>query len=548
MKAKWPALLAILMAVLYLPHIGAAVNKTVWPAAPSRSFVFIENNSDSNFFVTPGAILDPRMTGSNRWTGLKYNGRGTIYQQSLGYIDNGYNTPLTPNYYFDMWLENSPVSHPLLGLRCINWYSGCNMTTSLIVPPATDAKGFYGVKTPAGGAKWMHGMMSDTFYQYLQQMPVGGTLSMTMNACQTTHSYDARTGGRCKDQPTGHWYVREVKHLKAATLRLINTNALSEIFINSDGIPTIGAGNMDCHLQTIGSKTGLSCKMVDYVLEHNGLSNNSIHIFPSINNSSLAASIGSNDMQFSLDGRAWKPVQGTGSFYTFNQLKASTSVSVFFSNTFFKKMVTLGISDINTKDLFNFRFKNDVAPESGWYEFSTSGTLIIKPRDFSISIISDEYKANPSRTGFVGTGKPSLDFGYVVTTSGKTAADKVQIKVEGPTQAIGGRSYCIFRSANGMVSVPFPAVLTYSLKSGGIKTFDIDCQNVWHDMADALWLTTPWSDSSGNLGEMNKTTVKFSILMDNAISRRTVDNSSSWFGEVSASGKIHVQATWNNVN
>ncbi len=82
------------------------------------------------------------MTGANRWTGLKYTGSGTIYQQSLGYIDNGYNTGLNANWKFDMWLENSPVSHPLTGLRCINWYAGCDMATSLILPQTTDASGF----------------------------------------------------------------------------------------------------------------------------------------------------------------------------------------------------------------------------------------------------------------------------------------------------------------------------------------------------------------------------------------------------------------------
>ncbi|MDE4771644.1 hypothetical protein PXW85_26915, partial [Klebsiella pneumoniae] len=41
--------------------------------------------------------------------------------------------------------------------------------------------------------------------------------------------------------------------------------------------------------------------------------------------------------------------------------------------------------------------QNTTSPESGWYEFSTSNTLIIKPRDFSISIISDEYTSAPSR-------------------------------------------------------------------------------------------------------------------------------------------------------
>lgn len=93
-------------------------------------FVFVENNSDDNFFVTPGGALDPRMTGANRWTGLKYNGSGTIYQQSTGYIDNGYNTGLIANWKFDMWLDNSP--HLIR-------YRGCAVSTGMRVatwPPA----------------------------------------------------------------------------------------------------------------------------------------------------------------------------------------------------------------------------------------------------------------------------------------------------------------------------------------------------------------------------------------------------------------------------
>ena len=125
-----------------------------------------------------------------------------------------------------MWLENSPVSHPLTGLRCINWYAGCDMATSLILPQTTDASGFYGATVTSGGAKWMHGMMSDAFYQYLQQMPVGGSFTMTINACQTSVNYDASSGARCKDQASGNWYVRNVTHTKAANLRLINTHSL----------------------------------------------------------------------------------------------------------------------------------------------------------------------------------------------------------------------------------------------------------------------------------------------------------------------------------
>lgn len=312
-------------------------------------------------------------------------------------------------------------------------------------------------------------------------------------------------------------------------------------------LPAAGEGNADCRTQTIGSRSGLSCKMVNYTLQTNGLSNTSIHIFPAIANSSLASAVGAYDMQFSLNGSSWKPVSNTAYYYTFNEMKSADSIYVFFSSNFFKQMVNLGISDINTKDLFNFRFQNTTSPESGWYEFSTSNTLIIKPRDFSISIISDEYTQTPSREGYVGSGESALDFGYIVTTSGKTAADEVLIKVTGPAQVIGGRSYCVFSSDDGKAKVPFPATLSFITRNGATKTYDAGCDDSWRDMTDALWLTTPWTDISGEVGQMDKTTVKFSIPMDNAISLRTVDDN-GWFGEVSASGEIHVQATWRNIN
>ncbi len=33
------------------------MSKTTWADAPAREFVFVENNSDDNFFVTPGGAL-----------------------------------------------------------------------------------------------------------------------------------------------------------------------------------------------------------------------------------------------------------------------------------------------------------------------------------------------------------------------------------------------------------------------------------------------------------------------------------------------------------
>lgn len=546
MKVNLAYLIPLFFICLLAPPCYSAVTKTVWGDAPTREYVFIENDTDDNFFVTPGGVLDPRMTGSNRWTGLKYSGSGTKYQESLGYIDNGYNTLLLGNWRFDMWLDNAPVSQPLRGLRCINWYSGCDMNTSMIPPQTTDAKGFYGVTVPPGDAKWMHGMMSDQFYQYLNASSVGSNFTMTINTCQTKEGYSAYAGQRCRYMGSGYWYVRKVSYTKAAHLKLYNTNALSEIFINSDGRPTLGEGSSGCNIQVIGGRTGVACRMMSYMLNHNGLNNTSIRFFPAINHLALAAAIKSGDMQFSIDGKSWKNVSGTTNYYPFNDMKGGNSIFIFLSDNFFKTMVNLGISDANTRDLFNFRVQNITAPESGWYEFSPSAQMVIKPRDFSVSIISKDYMANPHRTGTVGKTKPALDFDYIVTTSGKTAADEVMVQITGPTQNIHGRSWCIFSSDDGLTHVPFPASLIFTTKEGVNKTYDVGCDGQWRDITDALWITTPWTDTSGGTGVMNKSNVRFSIAMDSPESIYTT-NQAGWYGDVSASGEIRVKAIWKNV-
>ncbi|STF44070.1 putative fimbrial protein [Escherichia coli] len=58
-------LIAMIIFALIWPAtaLRAAVSKTTWADAPAREFVFVENNSDDNFFVTPGGALDPRLTG-----------------------------------------------------------------------------------------------------------------------------------------------------------------------------------------------------------------------------------------------------------------------------------------------------------------------------------------------------------------------------------------------------------------------------------------------------------------------------------------------------
>lgn len=526
--------------------LNAAVSKVNYADAPARNFLFVENDTDDNYFVTPLGSLDPRMTGSNRWTGLKYNGTGSMYQTSLGYIDNGYNTLILDNYYYDMWLTNAPAPNLLLGMRCINWYGGCDMATAMLPPAYTDSQGFYGVDVTPGGAKWSHGMMSDQFYHYLNNLPLGQTFSMTINTCRTTETYNPRIGQRCQQMSTGTWTERKVSHTKAAQFRFFSTNSISEIFFNTDGTPTIGEGNAECRMQVIGNESGIACKVVTYTLDHNGISDTDVRFFPAITNAGLASAIRAADMQFSLDGASWQTVSGISHYYNFNAMKGHNAIYIFFSNNFFKQMMSQGINGSNLRDLVTFRLRNLTSPESGWYEFSTSAQLIFKPTNFSISIIPADFMINPDRSGKVGTGEPNLDFDYIVTTNGRTAADMVLVSVSGPTQTINGRPWCIFSSQDGRTQVPFPGIVSFATQNGTREEIDVGCDGQWRDMSSALWSTTPWTTSTGESGVKKKSTVRFSIPMNDPHSLKTV-NQKEWYGDVSASGKVTVMAMWQNV-
>jgi hypothetical protein len=122
--------------------------------------------------------------------------------------------------------------------------------------------------------------------------------------------------------------VRKVTHTKAANLRLINTHRWRKCLSTATGSRRWARERRLPHADH-RQPSGLSCKMVNYNLQHNGLSNTSIHIFPAISNSSLASAVGSYDMQFSLNGNSWKPVSGISQYYTFNEMKSLTR-SMFF--------------------------------------------------------------------------------------------------------------------------------------------------------------------------------------------------------------------------
>ncbi|HHA1522677.1 hypothetical protein NVS03_04830 [Enterobacter cloacae] len=115
------------------------------------------------------------------------------------------------------------------------------------------------------------------------------------------------------------------------------------------------------------------------------------------------------------------------------------------------------------------------------------------------------------------------------------------MKVTGPTQSLNGVDYCAF-SGNGF-TVPVPGNVLLG-KSQTLKAHN--CKG------EALSIPAPathaeeWDKISSGVTDMWlwKTPLVLQFVMNNPVSKTTYDGN-TWFGEVTAQGRIDVSASWN---
>ncbi|HBC7483681.1 TPA: fimbrial protein, partial [Proteus mirabilis] len=219
------------------------------------------------------------------------------------------------------------------------------------------------------------------------------------------------------------------------------------------------------------------------------------------------------------------------------------NVSIFLSNTFLKRLVSSNVDFKNSQDFFTFSFTNTAVPQSGYYEFTPSNTLILKPRDYGISIIPADFNPHQSKTGKVGNEEPPIEFNYIVTTSGPRQADSITASVEGPQTTLKGQSYCLFSSSDNRLNVPFPAYLSFKNSDGTDAKYRASCDSHEISLKNALWTETPWDRPDEDLGSFYRTNLDLSFPMNDANSFFTLDGI-DWLGTVSASGTVTVKAIW----
>lgn len=98
-------------------------------------------------------------------------------------------------------------------------------------------------------------------------MPTGSSETYVFNRCYTSVDYDYSSGQRCKDQSKGLWNYVNYTLTKRGHLSLVSTNAFQELWVASDGTPSITKDTGYCELGVVNGEDGVICKMVNYNLQ-----------------------------------------------------------------------------------------------------------------------------------------------------------------------------------------------------------------------------------------------------------------------------------------
>ncbi|HBT4732715.1 TPA: fimbrial protein [Klebsiella quasipneumoniae subsp. similipneumoniae] len=531
----------ILFAALYIYNFidfpAMAALSVTSAGSTSNNFLFIENSIDNEYFITPSS-LDPRFSGSNTW--VKY---GTS-QVSLGYL--GYVSWTTPaNYYQDMWIDNSPINGPFQGIRC---YSGSQCPASgYIEGLGTDNNGFYHaqVGSVAGviGGAYAFASLSNAAYEYFRNMSTGSSETYVFNRCYTSVNYDYASGERCKDQTSGSWRSVNYTLTKRGHLSLEATNALQELWVASDGTPSIAKDSGYCEIGVVSSTDGVICKMVKYNLQQTANLTASLTFRTYIDTDALGFTPSASTVRYSGDGSNWYNYSSSTAYY--NVFSTSGEyVYLFLSKTFLKNLVDAGVSITNSQP-FTFGFYNSLTTESGYYQFTPSLQLNIVPKEYGISILSSDGTTSASGSGTIGD-EPPIVMDYTITVSGPRQADSITAQVIGDNITINDIPYCLFTSAQGDITVPIPAYLQYNSQTGATVQKRNSCSEAEISIADALWQQVPWDVNNTDDGSYYSTDLKLLFPMNDSRSALSVTGS-DWEGVVSASGELKVTAIWAGV-
>ena len=499
-------------------------------SAQNNAYVFIENNIDKEYFIAPDDI-DPRFSGANVWTK-----HGKTRQVSLGYM--GRYLWLRDKRNVDMWIDNSFANGPFNGVRC-NKGRECP-EQGFISPTFIDSQGFYKAATGSGldGGGYGFASFSANAYEAFKSAPVGSSYTSILNWCVTQENYDPTMGERCKNANTGQWRKMDFTHNKIGHISLNDTRGASEIWVATDGTPFLIDNSQFCEHSVVTGLDGVICKMLNYNYKKSADPKVSLKFNVIVDKTILAFTPLSSQLKISGDKVHWHGYGVKTSIKEFFT-PGSNYIYMFFSKSFFKELVKKG-GTINSRDsIFTFNFDNENLPESGFYQFSTSTSIDVIPREYGISVRPEE-ESKGLQSGVIGSNR-SIDFNYLVTLSSPKMAQTVTAQVRGSSLNKNGQNFCAFQPSDKSYDVLIPSYLSYTKTNGILEKIRNGCGDVPINITNAAWDQLPWDSQQS--GYFFSTPLKLSFPMHENVSRLT-ESGQNWEGTVYAEGDVKVRAEW----
>ncbi|MFK7682961.1 MULTISPECIES: hypothetical protein [Aeromonas] len=526
-------LTALLFVFFTFPVMGLTVKNR---PATGADFLVMDNLIEGNVYFTT-FTNGTRVTGSTAFTSAPEH-------SGLVYISDGGDQSFPPrgNYRISVWSESSPVDRPYDGLHCWKYLSDC--IDSIRYPNSTTrtTSGFTINSAVSMGGNTDHALnpkISMALANYLLQLPIGASYTDTMNRCYTTVTGNTP----CKDVNGGTslWERTQVTLTKKAHLKFAPVNSRSVLMLTSNGETILLPGSQDCEVQ----QDGVVCKHINLDYQNGGIAGiDNLSLIASITDGNISSKMSPGDIKVSFNKTTWYNI---GAQLPFRELLNGNNVGIHVYLS--KKMLTIllanGYQDKLSK-LIKFNVRNAVSPGSGFYEFFGSSNIELVSRKPHIAISSADGQLHPHKVATVG--KENLSFEYVITESGYSNAESIDISLRQNT-GLTYNGLCTFYPSydsdiRNAVAIHSKIVLQ---GNNGVINAPIKCDAIPINMRElGMKSSTPpilWTDLDGKGGLTQSYDIKLEFDLKSPSARRTTEGF-EWEGEVHQSGTIQVKGIW----
>jgi hypothetical protein len=513
---------------------------------PNTNYLLIENTkNDSTYILNFKRFPQNRLAGANDWSSQK-----GLTQFKLAYVNADISIQIPKGFNLDMW-ETGPISYPYITQGCSTLTPNCtNDGKSPEHPQVVDEQGFYGLMNSS--VQEASARISPSFLNYLKSLPVRTPLIREMNLCVTSESYDALQGQRCKDMSTGTWRISRTVNYKEAHLKLTPTTGSDVIMLDSVGNPIISPGSTNCKIYSLSAqekdKGGVLCTIAHYKIEFASASDEII----SVASMSLRSKLHNPELNvydsvlFINNAGYVSPARPNG--LSLEWLRRGQSISVFFTKKYLSEYIKKS-SNIPLTDSIEFFIENLIEPGLGEYVLTPSSQIDIKPREYSVSILSSDGLTTPYRGGLIG--KDILSFPYRIMESGPASADKLDVTLsqDSGTPFQGACTFYPTNQVNNSVAVPINTYLRFyidKISQAKVK-LPIGCNRVPVDIRKSgIRDSEPqvnWTDPNGSSGITRSYLLDLEFDLTDQQAQKTVTGD-IWEGEVHQSGTLTIKGSW----